>query len=101
MGLLHNIKVWLTKNNTIWDNTDGCAEKCICANEIYLLSMLSHTYTIVIDRGIVAPGHGEDFVDFLNATYKRFVTMFMKICESLVDSPGSFTVFINIVTNLL
>ena len=87
MGLLQNIKVSLTKNNTIWDNTDGCAEKYICATEIYLLSMLSHAYTIVIDSVIVAPGHGEYFVDFLNATYKRFVTMFMKT----VQLPGEST----------
>ena len=50
---------------TIWDNTDGCTKKYICATELYLLSMLYHVYNILIDCGVGEPGHGKDFVDGL------------------------------------
>ena len=52
---------------TIWENTDGCAEQYICASALYLMSEMSQTYSIIIDRGISAPGHGKEVVDGLNA----------------------------------
>ena len=48
----------------------GCAEQYICATALYLLSMLAHAYNIIIDRGVVAPGHGREFVHGLNNTEK-------------------------------
>ena len=47
---------------TIWDNTDGCTKKYICATELYLLSMLYHVYNILIDCGVGEPGHGKYFI---------------------------------------
>ena len=44
--------------STIWENTDGCADHYICATALYLTSMLSQEFSIIIDRGISAPGHG-------------------------------------------
>ena len=34
------------------------------------MSVMSQTYSIIIDRGISAPGHGEEVVDGLNAVDK-------------------------------
>ena len=41
----------------MWENIDGCAEKYRYATVIYLLSMPSHEYNIIIDRGVGALGH--------------------------------------------
>ena len=35
------------------------------------MSVMSQCYSIIIDRGIGAPGHGKEFVDGLNAVDKR------------------------------
>ena len=40
--------------STIWENTDGCAENCRYATELYLVSMLSQALYVIIDRGISA-----------------------------------------------
>ena len=56
--------------STIWENTDGCDEFYRCATALYALSILSQSYNIVIESGIIAPGHGIEVVDGLNATYK-------------------------------
>ena len=42
-------------------------------------------YSIIIDRGISAPGHGKEVVDGLNAVDKRYIYQLM----SKVQLPGS------------
>ena len=74
MELLHNIKVLITKHN-IWDNANGCAKKYRRITELYLLSMLSHAYNIASDCDVGEPVHRKYFVDGLNATNKRFLSM--------------------------
>ena len=37
------------------------------------MSMMSQTYSIIIDRGISAPGHGKEVVDGLNAVDKHYM----------------------------
>ena len=49
------------------------------------MSGMSQTYSIIIDRGISAPGHGKEVVDGLNAVDKRFIYKLM----SKVQLPGS------------
>ena len=46
---------------------------------------MSNTYSIIIDRGISAPGHGKEVVDGLNDVDKRYIYHLM----SKVQLPGS------------
>ena len=46
---------------------------------------MSQCYSIIIDRGISAPGHGKGVVDGLNAVDKRYIYQLM----STVQLPGS------------
>ena len=57
--LLKNKQVLTTSLSTIWENTDCCAEKYRCASALYLMSVMSKCYSIIIDRGISAPRHGK------------------------------------------
>ena len=57
--LLKNEQVLTTSLSTIWENTDGCAEQYRFASALYLMSVMSQTYSIIIDRGITAPGNGK------------------------------------------
>ena len=59
--------------STIWENTDGCADKYRCASALYLMSVLSQRHSIIFYWGISAPGHGKEVVDGLNYIYKRFM----------------------------
>ena len=77
----------MTKKSTIWYNIDGCSKQYICAAVLYLLSILSHAYNILIDIGVGAPGHGKYLVYGLKATDKRFIAMLMKT----VKLPGAAT----------
>ena len=74
-----------TSLSTIWENTDGCAKQYRCASALYLMSVTSQTYSIIIDRGISAPGHGKEVVDGLNDAYKRYIYQLM----SKVQITGS------------
>ena len=49
------------------------------------MSVMSQTYSIIIYRGISAPGNGKEVVDGLNAVDKRYMYQFM----SKVQLPGS------------
>ena len=54
----------------MWDQTDGCAKQYRCSIAYYLMSYLSTSYQIVLDRAVDAPGHGKDVVDGFNAVHK-------------------------------
>ena len=75
--MLQNITVLFADMSTIWYNNCGCTEQYRCAAALYLLSILSHAYNVIIDSGGVAPGHGRDLVDGFNATNKIFLSMLM------------------------
>ena len=49
------------------------------------MSVISQTYSIIIDRGISAPGHGKEVVDGLNDVDKPFIYQLM----SKVQLPES------------
>ena len=85
ISLLKNKQVSTTSLSTIWENTDGCAEQYRCASALYLMSVMSQTYSIIIYRSISAPGHGKEVVYGLNAVDKRYIYQLM----SKVQLPGS------------
>ena len=64
------------KISTIWENTGGCAEQYRCASAIYLMSFMSQSYCIRIDRGIIAPGHGNELVNGLNEIDNRYIYIY-------------------------
>ena len=74
-----------TSLGTICENTDGCAEQYICASALYLMSVISQTYSLIIDWGISAPGHGKEVVDGLNDVDKPYIYQLI----SKVQLPGS------------
>ena len=74
-----------TSLSTIWENTGGCAEQYRCASALYLMSVISQTYSLIIYWGISGPGHGKEVVDGLNAVDKRYIYQLM----SKVQLPGS------------
>ena len=52
---------------------------------MYLISVMSQCYYIIIDRGISAPGHVKEVVDGRNTVDKRYIYQLM----SKVQLPGS------------
>ena len=71
--------------STIWDNNDGFAEQYRCASELYLMSVMPECYSIIIDQGISAPGHGKEVVYGLNDIDKHYIYQLI----SNVQLPGS------------
>ena len=49
ISLLKNKEVLTTSLSTIWKNTYGCAEQYRCASALYLMSVMSQFYSIIID----------------------------------------------------
>ena len=52
--------------STVWGDTYGCANQYRCDLSIYLITVLSSSYGIIMDRAINAPVHGKNFKDVLN-----------------------------------
>ena len=59
ISLLKNKQVLTKSLSTIFKNTDGCAEQYRYASALYLMSVMSQTYSIIIYWGISAPRHGK------------------------------------------
>ena len=57
----------------VWEDTDGRTKKYMCALSIYLMTVLSYSYGIIMDCAINALGHGNIFLDVINATGKRYL----------------------------
>ena len=45
--------------STVWEDTDGCAKQYRCDFATYLMTILSSSYGIIMDRAINASGHGK------------------------------------------
>ena len=71
--MLKNKQVLTTSLSTIWENTDGCDEQYRFASALYLMSVISQTYSLIIDRVISAPGNGKEVVDGLNDVVSNFL----------------------------
>ena len=66
----------------ILDSTDGCSGQYRSALSLFLLTVVSASYNIVIDRMVNAPAHGKGVVDALNAVTKRYLRECMRrICK--------------------
>ena len=67
-------KILLTVSlSTIWENTNDYDKQYRCASTMYLMTVMSQFYSIIIDRSISSPGHGKEVVDGLNAVDKRYI----------------------------
>ena len=44
--------------STVWEDTDGCVKQYMCALAIYLMTVLSSAYGIIMDPKINAPSYG-------------------------------------------
>ena len=73
----------LSSLSIIWENNDGFAEQYICASALYLISVMSQCYSVIIDRGIIAPEHGKEVVDGLNAIENRYIYQLMSNVQLL------------------
>ena len=54
--------------SSVWEDTNGYANKDRCELDIYLITVLLSLYGIIIYGEINAPGHGNNVVNGLNET---------------------------------
>ena len=66
----------------MWDQKYGCAKQYRCSIAYYLMSYLSTSYQIVLDRAIDTPGHGKDVVDGFNAVHKLYLATFLRMSRT-------------------
>ena len=69
--MLNKLKMLPSKLITLWENTNGCTEHYRCATVLFLLSMLSQVFYVIIHRSVSETGHGGEVVDELNTTNKK------------------------------
>ena len=67
----------------MWNQTDGCAKQYRCSIAYYLMSYLSKSYQIVLDRAVDTPGHGKYVVDGFNA----FQKLYLATCLIMRSTP--------------
>ena len=63
----------------MWDQIYGCAKQYRCFIVYYLMSFLSKSYQIVLDRDVDTPGHGKDVVDGFNAVQKKYLATCLRM----------------------
>ena len=79
--LLANVfeKKQMIGGRTMWDQTYGRAKQYMCSIDYYLMSYLSISYQIVLDRAVDKPGHGKYVVDGFNAVQKRYLATCLRM----------------------
>ena len=63
----------------MWDQIYGCAKQYRCSIAYYLMSYLSKSYQIVLDRDVDTAGHGKDVVNGFNAVQKRYLATCLRM----------------------
>ena len=87
--MVHILKTFLESGrlvsgmSTVWEDTYGFAKQYMCALDVYLNTLLSSSYSIIMDKSINAPVHGNNFVDGLDATDKRYLKDKMELMAIL------------------
>ena len=71
--------------STVWEDTDGSANQYRCALYVYLMTVLSSPYGVIIYCVINAPGRGNNVVDGLNAMVKRYLKGEIEIISKLAS----------------
>ena len=71
--------------STILVHTDVCDKQYICASVVYHMSVMPQCYSVIIDQGWSAPGHGKEVVDGINPVDQRYIYQLM----STVKFTGS------------
>ena len=66
----------------MWDQTDGCAKQYMCSIAYYLMSYLSKSYHIDLDRDVDTPCHGKYVVDSFNAVHKIYLATCLRMCST-------------------
>ena len=69
----------MRRGGTMRDQTDGCAKQYMCSISYYLMSYLSKSYQIVIDRDVDTPGHGKYVVNGFNTVQKRYLATCLRM----------------------
>ena len=75
-------KKLMIRGGIIWYQTDGCTNQYRCSIAYHLISFLSKSYQIVLDRYIDTPGHGNDVVDGFNYVQKQYLATCLIICST-------------------
>ena len=57
----------------IYYKKDGCSKQYICANEMFLLSLLSFTYRVITDRWENATDHDRSKIDGFDISDKKYL----------------------------
>ena len=71
--------------STLWEDIDLCYNQYRCASVIYLMSVLLSSYGIVMNREINATGHGNNVVDGINTTERRYLKGEIKLIGKLAS----------------
>ena len=61
------------KDSKICDTTDECIKNNLCANTMWLLSVLELLYIMILNRYINAPGYGRIKIDGINLSNKTYL----------------------------
>ena len=69
----------MIRGGTMWDQTDGCAKKYRCSITYYLMSFISKSYQIALDRAVDTTGHGKYVVDGFNAVQKQYLVTCLRM----------------------
>ena len=75
--------------STVWKDTGGCAKQYKCGLDIYLITVISSSYGIIMYCAINAPGHGKNVADGLNAIEKRYLKEQMEPIVKLASNDTS------------
>ena len=66
----------------MWDQTDECTKQYRCSIAYYLMSFLSKSYQIVIDRYVDTPAHEKYVVYGFNVVHKRYLDTCLRMCNT-------------------
>ena len=65
-----------------WDQIIGYAKQHRCYIAYYLISFISKSYQIILDRDVDTSGHGKDVVYGFNAAQKKYLATCLRICST-------------------
>ena len=89
LNTISELGILVSGMSAVWEDIYGCAKQDMCALDIYLMTVLSSSYGIIMDRAINTPVHVKYVVDGINATDKCYLNGEMEFIGKLGSNDTS------------
>ena len=94
-----DVEFLIPQFSKIWGNTYGCGENYRCDTAVFIIYCLAHSYTVIIECNISAPGH-KKMLSMVSMLIQKYLLFIQRTKSNCMRYRGTNTEFLLIIKRL-